>query len=251
VLKAGDWRALKFEGLRADRAPVLAGGLAIMSAIMSELDITRMNVAAGAMREGILHDLLGRFQHQDQREATVEEFMRRYHVDHEQAKRVSALALELLAQLGSPVDGTHLRWAAMLHEIGISVSHSGYHKHSAYIIQNADMPGFSRSDQQMLAGLVLGHRGSLKKMLNLPGEIARPLAALRVAALIYRSRRAFELPPIYLSLRKQRFELKLDEAWFEANPLTAAALAAEASEWENANFELRVVSTREPKQFLA
>lgn len=250
VLKAGDWRALELAGLRADRAPVLAGGLAIMSAVMTELDIAQMSVATGALREGILHDLLGRFHHHDQREATVEEFMRRYHIDPAQAKRVAALAVELLRQLDPDLDAAHVRWAAMLHEIGISVSHSGYHKHSAYIIQNADMPGFSRSDQHTLAGLVLGHRGSLKKMLGLPVELARPLVALRIAALIYRSRRGLELPPLYLASRKQRVELRVDEAWLEAHPLTAAALSAEVNEWENLNFELRIVATRERRQSL-
>jgi exopolyphosphatase/guanosine-5'-triphosphate,3'-diphosphate pyrophosphatase len=239
VLAAGDWRSLQLEGLRADRAPVLAGGLAIMTAILSELEIEEMTVATGALREGILYDLLGRFHYRDQREATVEEFVRRYHVSAAQAQRVAALALDLLKQLHPDLDPSPVRWAAMLHEIGVSVSHSGYHKHSAYIVQNADMPGFSTSEQQMLAALVLGHRGSLKKLVALPEGLAPQLLALRLAALFYRSRRDSELPALRLVGQKNAVELHIDEEWLDSHPLTSAALDAECGEWKT--LELRVV----------
>jgi exopolyphosphatase/guanosine-5'-triphosphate,3'-diphosphate pyrophosphatase len=244
MLKAGDWRALDLPGLRADRAPVLAGGFAIMSAVLSELEIEQMIVTTSAMREGILYDLLGRFHHNDQRETTVEEFMRRYHVDRAQAERVAALAREFLSQLDGELDATHLDWAARLHEIGISVAHSGYHKHSAYIIQNADMPGFSQSDQEALAMLVLGHRGSLKKLPELDEPQWKPIIALRIAALIYRSRRDLKLPPITLTAKKESVNLRVDEAWLDANPLTCAALLAEVDEWKMRKVELQVNPTR-------
>ncbi|MGH8771203.1 MAG: hypothetical protein ACREV2_08510, partial [Burkholderiales bacterium] len=141
----------------------------------------------------------------------------------------------------------HLSWAAKLHEIGISVSHSGYHKHSAYIIENADMPGFSRSDQETLALLVLGHRGSLKKLPDsLSDEPAqwKPLMALRIAALIYRSRRQIKPPPIGLTAKKQSVEMRVDESWLDTHPLTAAALADEMSEWKSRKLELRVTPSR-------
>ena len=242
VLAAGDWRSLQLEGLRADRAPVLAGGLAIMSAVLSELQIEEMSVATGALREGLLYDLLGRFHHRDQREATVEEFVRRYHVSTSQGERVAALALNFLKQLHPDLDPSPVRWAAMLHEIGISVSHSGYHKHSAYIVQNADMPGFSTSEQQTLAALVLGHRGSLKKFVSLPEGLAPQLLALRLAALFHRSRRDMELPALRLSGEKNAVELHIDEEWLDSHPLTSFALDAECAEWKRP--ELRVVPLR-------
>jgi exopolyphosphatase/guanosine-5'-triphosphate,3'-diphosphate pyrophosphatase len=186
-----------------------------------------------------LYDLLGRFHHRDQRVVTVEEFMRRYHVSVPQAKRVAALALDFLRQLAPGLDPSSTRWAAMLHEIGISVSHSGYHKHSAYILQNADMPGFSTSEQQALAALVLGHRGPLKRLSPFPEELAPSLLALRLAALVYRSRRDIELPDIRLAPAKNAIEVRIAENWLDAHPLTSAALADECAEWKNP--ELRVV----------
>ena len=168
LLKAGDVNKLELQGLKPDRIPVLPGGFAIMYAAFCELGIESMQPALGALREGVLYDLLGRFTHNDMREATVQQFMRRYHVDARQAKRVAALA-GLLAQQFFDGDGTddemrQLQWAAHLHEIGISVAHSGYHKHTAYILANADMPGFSKKEQNRLSLLALAHRGGLEKL---------------------------------------------------------------------------------------
>ncbi|NCS75641.1 MAG: exopolyphosphatase, partial [Gallionella sp.] len=142
LLKAGDVNKLDLPGLKPDRIPVLPGGFAIMYAAFCELGIGRMRPALGALREGVLYDLHGRFTHNDMREATVQQFMRRYHVAAQQAKRVADLSISLARQfLAGQLDEStqqHLQWAARLHEIGISVAHSGYHKHSAYILANAD-----------------------------------------------------------------------------------------------------------------
>ena len=160
---------LEIAGLRADRAPVIPGGFAIMSAAFAELGIRRMSQAMGALRQGVLYDLLGRFHKHDMREITVRQFMQRYRVDSAQAARVESLALFLARQLLINVadeaeNSLHiLSWAARLHEVGISVAHSGYHKHSAYILGNADMPGFSRREQERLSALTLGHRGAVVK----------------------------------------------------------------------------------------
>ena len=166
LIKAGQIDALDLPGLSRDRRPVIAGGFAIMAGLFAELDIEQMDVAETAMREGILYDLLGRFHKQDMREATVDEFMRRYHIDTQQAARVKRVALNLLAASGGSDenDVRFLDWAARLHEIGLSVSHGGYHRHSGYILENADMPGFSRTEQARLALLARAQRGALVKL---------------------------------------------------------------------------------------
>ena len=136
LLKVGDIKKLEIAGLRTDRAPVIPGGFAIMSAAFSELGIQCMSQAMGALRQGVLYDLLGRFHNQDMREVTVRQFMQRYRVDSAQARRVESLALLLGKQLltGFPDEAEEmlhfLSWSARLHEVGISVAHSGYHKHS-------------------------------------------------------------------------------------------------------------------------
>jgi exopolyphosphatase/guanosine-5'-triphosphate,3'-diphosphate pyrophosphatase len=248
MTRAGDAEHLVLNGIRPDRVPVLPGGLAILSAVLSELDIPQMTVASGGMREGLLYDLLGRVHRHDMRDVTVAQFMHRYQVDAPQARRVAALALTLYRQLGADEREDDagvllLDWAAKLHEIGISVAYSGYHKHSAYILEKADMPGFSRDEQAELARLVLAHRRSLKKIqsqLEDNGVDWRGVLALRLTVLFYRGRTDVALPSIQAKAQGTRFRLAVDPAWLEVNPLTAAALRDEALEWERLGRELRI-----------
>ena len=248
LLKVGDTKKLEVAGLRADRAPVIPGGFAIMSAAFSELGIRRMSQAMGALRQGVLYDLLGRFHNQDMREVTVRQFMQRYRVDSAQAKRVESLSLSLGKQLLAdfPDEAEEmlqiLSWAARLHEVGISVAHSGYHKHSAYILGNADMPGFSRMEQERLSLLTLAHRGVIGKARESAFELpdCALLFALRLAALFHRSRSDIEWPQLEVRRGNTEFELLIEEGWLERNPLTDTALAAEIEQWANFGFELRI-----------
>ena len=246
LIKAGDIANVALPGLRPDREPVLAGGLAILYAVLDELNIDTLTPAAGAMRQGILYDMLGRFHHQDMRDVTVAQFMQRYHVDAQQARRVGTFAAALYEKLAGDAadeDGTQLlQWAARLHEIGIPVAYSSYHKHSAYILSNADMPGFSREEQERLAALVLNHRRSLKKSLDaLPEEDDRTIVlALRLAVLLCRARRDARFPQLDIRQQGERVRLGFDAAWLEANPLTATALREEVSEWARIGFELKI-----------
>ncbi|MBZ0095936.1 MAG: exopolyphosphatase [Sulfuricella sp.] len=250
MLKVGDCNKLHLAGLRPDRVPVLGGGFAIMAAIFAELDIASMSVADTALREGVLYDLLGRFHRHDMRETTVRQFMRRYHVDPVQAGHVGQLGIDLLRQLAGalPLDLEaalkRLSWAARLHEIGLSIAHSGFHKHSAYIIEHADMPGFSKKEQAQLARLVLAQRGSLNKAAQLlpDNETWAQILALRLAVLFYRSRMDLELPEIRLEWHGSGFELTLSKDWLTRNPLTETALENEAREWKNTGLKLTVRS---------
>ncbi|MFA6903249.1 MAG: exopolyphosphatase [Gallionellaceae bacterium] len=248
MLKAGDTSKLQLAGLRADRLPVLGGGFAIMAAIFSELNIGTMNVSDSALREGVLYDLLGRFHRYDMRETTVNQFMRRYHVDPAQAGHVEHLGIELLRQLSTlqslDLDSAiqRLSWAARLHEIGLSIAHSGFHKHSAYILEHADMPGFSKKDQASLARLVLAQRGSLSKTAQFvtDNEFWAQILALRLAVLFYRSRTDFVLPEIRLKWYGSSFGLGLSSDWLSRNPLTETALENEAKEWKSAGMKLEI-----------
>jgi len=250
LLKAGDASRLSFPGLRPDRVPVLPGGFAIMAAIFAELKVPHMTPAEGAMRQGILYDMLGRFHHHDMRDTTVAQFMTRYHVDVGQSQRVDSMALALFRQFAGDLEAGDehlpqlLSWAAKLHEIGLSVAHSGYHKHSAYILGHADMPGFSKMEQYRLSNLVLAHRGSLDKMRGLlEDEVDVALVvALRLAALFYRSRSDAPLPAIETHCKGSNYKLLLDVAWLKDNPLTAAALREETREWRKLGVDLEVQS---------
>ncbi|MCL2076226.1 MAG: Ppx/GppA family phosphatase [Betaproteobacteria bacterium] len=250
LCKAGSIDAFNVPGVRADRLPILPGGLAIMMAIFEEFNLTEMNYADGALRLGVLYDLLGRFQHHDMRAATVKQFVRRYQVEHRQAERVRETALDILFRLKrGATDETDeeilfLDWAATLHEIGISVAHTGYHKHGAYILTFADMPGFSNKDRARLATLVLGHRGKLDKLLDLPREdmVWRQLFCLRLAALLHRDRGGRSLPAYVARAANQGFTFEIPTRWLEANPWTAAALTEEAQMWRQTGFDFKVKS---------
>ncbi len=238
-IKAGHVDALELPGLSRDRRPVIAGGFAIMAGLFAELEIEQMDVAETAMREGILYDLLGRFHQQDMRAVTVDEFMRRYHVDPQQAARVKRVALKLLAAAGGgdENDVRFLDWAARLHEIGLSVSHGGFHRHSGYILENADMPGFSRSDQARLALLARAQRGALAKLPEFSADAVLPdndrllVWLLRQAAILCRSRAEPQLPEVKVDASGKRFRLTLPEGWLESRPLTQRALEEEAVHW--------------------
>ncbi|WP_114649611.1 exopolyphosphatase [Pseudothauera hydrothermalis] len=241
LLRAGSVDRLELAGLRADRRPVLLGGFSIMSAVFKEFDLQRMVFSEGALRLGVLYDLLGRYHHHDLRDATVASFMARYGVDRRHADEVADTALYLLGQLDAEraqpdhPDARFLRWAAMLHEIGISVAHSSYHKHSAYILDNADMPGFSRMDQGRLARIVLAHRGKLERVAAL--DPASPdwllIACLRLAVVIHRARDGRGIPPLRVSRDGRNLEVVANQSWLKRLPLTAAALEEEQRQWQS------------------
>ncbi len=238
MLKVGDVQKLNLPGLKADRLHAFAGGFSIMYAAFCELGIFTMQPALGALREGVLHDLWGRFHDNDTRDVTVQQFMRRYHLDARQANRVAVLADKLAREfLAEAVDEDALRqlnWVASLHEVGISVAHSGYHKHSAYILDNADMPGFSRKEQHRLSLLALAQRGRLEKLRGHLYQIQdlAQVMALRLAILFYRNRSDVMLPEIRGNFSGIKFHLHLNGDWLTQNPLTATALHEEAKRWK-------------------
>ena len=253
LLKASDVKNLSIPGLQPDRIPVIPGGFAIMAGVFAELEIDAMQVAGGALREGVLYDLMGRFQHHDQRDATVQHFMQRYHVDSAQAERVQTLAQHLLREASlnesSRTLGEYehaqqlLSWAARLHEVGISIAHAGYHKHSAYILGNADMPGFSKHDQVQLAILARTHRGSLLKFAR---ENAQPnpdwelIAVFRLAVLLCRNRRVLEMDAIRFQRKGNKMQLRLAPDWLADNPLSEYLLQEETKQWKTLECDLAV-----------
>lgn len=252
IIRAGSAEALTLNGMRSERVPILPGVVAIMSAAFVELGIERMTYSEGALPLGVLYDLLGRFEHHDTRDETVLEFMRRYQVEEAQVRRVERTALTLLGQLiklDSPEhesDVHFLRWAVSLHEIGISVAHNEVHKHGAYILGHADMPGFSKRDQSRLALLVLGQRGKLQKLASMPAGDPnwRLVFCLRLAVLLHRGRDDQPLPELSLKESPVGFQVELPEIWLDENPISAAALNDEITLWRRIGIKVRIKSLR-------
>lgn len=239
LLSAGHWDKVQLPELSPERKPILPGGIAILAATFKSLGISHMRVAEGALREGLLHDLLGRINHEDIRERTVTAMATRYHVDQEHASRIKATARKLLSQVNLKRNPKYadpeqwLDWAADLHEIGLDIAHSGYHKHSAYIIENADLPGFSRQDQGILALLVRAHRRKFpvkcfKELNATQCQMTKALALiLRLAVLLNRSRHSVPPPLTALSLTDTNIDLRFPADWLNDHPLTEADLAQE------------------------
>ena len=247
LLKVGEVQKLGLLGLRPDRLPTLAGGFAIMYAAFDELGITRMQLGLSALREGVLYDLWGRFHNNDMRDVTVQHFMRRYHVDVNQVERITRLSNIFARQFfGS---GNHesalqtLGWVASLHGIGIRVAHSGYHKHTAYILANADMPGFSKKEQARLSLLALAHRGNLKKLQGLLTKSEDCLLAmsLRLAVLFYRNRSDVVLPQMTASFTGTKYYLVMEQEWLDQSPLTETALQEEVKQWKSLGVTMQII----------
>jgi exopolyphosphatase/guanosine-5'-triphosphate,3'-diphosphate pyrophosphatase len=246
VLEAGEVGRIRLVGMKPDRQAVIPGGLAVLMAIFETLGVTSMQPARGGLRVGVLYDLLGRREHKDVRHATVERMMKRYAVDREQAERVRKLALALYSAVeprASAEMTNRLHWAAMLHEVGFAVSHSDHHKHSAYLILHSDLAGFSTTDQERIATLVLAQRGNLRKIAEAlqDRERAAKILALRLAVILAHARR-----PVALSQMALRFgesiEFGVDRAWLLAHPLTQYLLEEEAGRWERAGVRFAVTT---------
>ena len=247
LIDAESMQSLELIALKSDRRLVLPGGLAIMIAAFDELRIESMEIVEAALRMGVLYDFLGRSQHHDMRFVTVEQFMKRYSVDLEQSKRVEHLATIFLEQFPEPKDEDRtnnmalLGWAARLHEIGLSISHNGYHKHSAYISAHADMPGFSKNDQNRLSALLLGHTGKLGKLsVNSNFIDWRMLFSLRLALVLSRKRVEEDIPTILVQQTPKGFKVSLSKEWLENHTLTEYSLRKEAEDWSKVGKEYEI-----------
>lgn len=237
LLEAKDVKNIRFDGLKEDRKEVIAGGLAVLLAVYKTLGIETMRPASGALRVGLLYDLLGRVSDKDTRDITVESMMSAAQIDREQAVRVADITEKLYTALrpsASPDDLKYVRWGALLHEVGMNISSSRYHRHSWYVVSNADMPGFGRQDQDIMATFVLSQRGNLKKIEDALDTIITCEAAfaLRLAVIFAHARRPVELP-VMTFIRKGPRELvvKLDGVWLNAHPLTDVLLKDESVAW--------------------
>ncbi len=241
ALKAGNLKNLTLPGVKSDRIPVLAGGIAIMLTVFEELELKQMEVVDTALRDGVLYDLLGRTQHEDIRGLTVDRMAKRYQADLNQAMRVENLALRFFDRVANGKKGEELfqnrqvlSWACRLHEIGAAIAQAGFHKHSAYIVANADMPGFSRREQAALASLLLVQRGKLAKVAStLLGDKNFQIGALclRMAVLLSRSRRNVDGKLFSLSQSGGNYRLEVDGKWLAKHDLTDYELNQETAEW--------------------
>jgi exopolyphosphatase/guanosine-5'-triphosphate,3'-diphosphate pyrophosphatase len=257
IVECGKLDELSLPGLEEDRAQVFPGGVAILVAAFEQLGLEKLEPSAGALREGIVYELLGRPIHEDPRDRSVATVAARYKVDAAQAQRVEQTALALFAQareawkLDAETGLLVLEWAARVHEIGLSIAYSGYHKHSAYILEHGDMPGFSRELQALLAAVVGAHRRKLSRahFEGVAGRERRELALrlallLRLAVRLHHSRSREPLPELKVEAAPHSLTLHFPRGWLEARPLTRADLEEEAELFAGVGFQLRFPAVR-------
>jgi exopolyphosphatase/guanosine-5'-triphosphate,3'-diphosphate pyrophosphatase len=237
------------------RQDVLPAGVAILVAIFDQLKIDKIQVADATLKEGLIYDTIGRLGNQDSRVETVNKLLEQYHIDQQQARRVADCAQHFWQQINGPeLPGVSrskiLTWAAQLHEIGLSVSHSGYHHHGYYILRHSDLAGFGRYEQYILANLVRAHRKKLKPERfaelddhALPAFIPL-MTCLRLAVLLNRRREDLDKLPD-LQVEGQKYTLTFQEDWLAAHPLTRASLEQEADHFANIDAHLDIVTVKD------
>jgi exopolyphosphatase/guanosine-5'-triphosphate,3'-diphosphate pyrophosphatase len=240
------------QGVSAERMRTIAGGLAVLYGTFQSLGIEAMQISDGALREGLLYNQLKRIRHEDIRGRSIKALATHYRVDAHQARRVSDTVLLLLEQVASD---WHLNddswtellgWAAQVYEIGIAIAHSQHQKHAAYILENADLAGFSRQEQKQLAILVRSHRRKFPQAVfrDLPAAQIKPLQRLaillRLGALLHRSRRPDALPEITIKVQKKQIRLQFPAGWLDSHALTQADLQQEADYLRTADYTLEI-----------
>lgn len=248
LVKDGTVIMQNLPGIKAARASVLPGGLAIMMAAFQELKIDTMAPGEGALRVGVLYDLLGRDSSHDKRDETVTLYQKRYQLDIKQADRVRNIALRLFEQLDGESDEKEevsqaLGWVASLHEVGLSITQANYHRHSAYILQHADMPGFSNDDQALLSWLALCLQGKLSKKSTYPASPLQwqALLCLRLATVLCRRREDIDPLPLSVEVKGSTIKTKVSASWLATHALSEYSLQQEAYEWNKTDFNFKLV----------
>ena len=230
-------------GLRPDRASTIIGGLAILIGLVRELGIPLVQPIEAGLRMGVMWDLHLRSTKRDRREQSVQACLETFHCDPRRANRVADDALALYAQAKPSSDQytRHLYWSALLHEMGMVVSHTGYHKHACYMIENADLPGFTAREQKTMSRLVVAHKGNLRKVSELLEEpdFAKAVAALRLAVLFMHSRLDLDFSQIKLRM-KNRIELEIPREWVAEHPTLSYWLEKEQENWDEVGVDFSI-----------
>lgn len=241
---------LDLKGLTEDRRSIFVGGAIVLWAVFDLLDLEQMDVSDQALREGVLYDLIGRIEHSDVRQRSIDSMASRWSVDVEHAGRVEKAAVAFFERVAPDWDLSRdahldmLKWASRTHEIGLSISHGQYHKHGAYVVANADLAGFSRNEQQILATLIRGHRRKfpVSAFQALTGDsrvpVTRLCVLLRLAVLMQRGHEDILPADFELHAGESRLVLRLPARWVEAHPLTWADLEQEQAYLRAAGIEL-------------
>jgi exopolyphosphatase/guanosine-5'-triphosphate,3'-diphosphate pyrophosphatase len=245
-IAAGHVDKLEMDGLRTDRASTIIGGLAVLIALVHELGVISLQPIEAGLRVGVMWDLHLRSTKRDRREQSVRAFLQKFHVDEARADRVAEYAGALYAQM-KPVGDAYNRllyWSALLHEVGVVVSQTGYHKHACYMVENADLPGFTTREQKAMSRLIVAQKGNLRKVgeqLTEP-DFAKAVVALRLAILFMHSRIEVDFTELRLRM-KNRIELDIKRAWVADHPTASYWIEKEQELWDEVGVDFSIRSS--------
>ncbi len=243
LIGAGHLNQLKLDGIKAERASSILGGLTILIVLLKDFGIQVLRPIEAGLRMGIMWDIYLKATQKDRREEAIREMLKRYHVDEQRAIRVANYALALYKQMNPEADKflKLLYWSALLHEIGIFISPTNYHKHGAYLIENADMAGFTSREQRQMSRFVLGQKGNLRKLngvMTVPDAV-KAVLALRLAVMFQHAKVNFKPEKIKIRFRN-RIEITLPKEWLTLYPTLLYWLERECDWWEEVGITLTV-----------
>jgi exopolyphosphatase/guanosine-5'-triphosphate,3'-diphosphate pyrophosphatase len=242
-VQAGQIDSLQLSGVRQDRVAMVVSGLAILTGLMEEFHIDVLLPVDAGLRMGVMWDLYLRATKRDRRELAVQNAMSRFHIDVARANRVADMVKSLYASLKPSGDtyARHLYWSALLHELGLVVSQTGYHKHGAYMIENADMAGFTTREQRVMSALILSQKGNLRKVSEVLADLdfAKAVLALRLSVTFMHSRVELDYEDFRLKM-KNKIELELKQDWVSLHPTVAYWLQKEIESWREVGIDFLV-----------
>lgn len=234
LIEAGHVNSIDLFGVKPERLIVMISGITILVGIMEEFGITTLTAINAGLRMGVLWDLQQRAMKRDRREQSIHMFMQRFNVNQDRALRVASISANLYTQL-KPSSNTlnkYLYWSSLLHEVGLSISHTGAHKHSSYIIENADLSGFTTREQNVMSTLIVGQKGNLRKISKALSDLdfAKAVLSLRLATTFMHSKIDADLNDLQLKM-KNRIELEIKQDWLTLHPTVSYWLEKERNCW--------------------
>ena len=245
LIAGGNVSNVALAGIKPERVIVMAGGLAVLIGIMQELGVPSVTAVDAGLRMGVLWDLQLRENKLDRRDQSVLECMRRFHAVEVRASQVARTAATFFSLLKPATDALakYLYWSGMLHEIGLAVSHTGYHKHGAYMVENADLPGFTTREQRLMSTLIVAQKGNLRKLGDTMSDLdfAKAVLALRLATIFLHSRIEDDVSGMRLKM-KSRIDIELKPDWIETHPTLSYWMEKERGWWDDIGIEMSVKS---------
>ncbi len=243
MIEVGRLDRLKLDGIKSERVTSILGGLTILLVLMEHFGIDKIFPIEAGLRVGVMWDTYMKSTQTDRREHTVRQMVNRFHIDEKRARRVAEYAMSIYSGLNPDSDRFNklLYWSGQLHEVGIFISPTNYHRHGAYLLENADMAGFTTREQYLMSRLVLGQMGNLKKINSIMAtpDAVKAVLALRLAVVFQHAKVNFKADRIKVTVG-DRIDIALPKAWLDNHETLLFWLEHECDFWADVGITLTI-----------